>query len=255
MILHHPRPKPLPFRTAHGHEPAWKQPFLALEHLCEWTTYLLSNWAFLEALEYIGSFSILIAVIFYFAESDARIKQRHYQAWQVINTAQGKGGSGGRVDALQELNEDKVPLTGVDVAGAYLYELKLEGADLVRANFHNVDARKSVLDNSNLADADLTGANFRGGSFRKAKLNGADLTDASLDGTDLEEADLSDTNLQNADLHGADLRGVRWQGVRNIKMANIYGVKNAPPEFVSWAMQHGAVQAAPESVSAKLDQQ
>jgi hypothetical protein len=254
MILHHPKTKPLPFRVAHGHEPAWKMPFLGIEHLFEWTVYVLSNWAFLEALEYVGSFSILIAVIFYFAESDARVKQRHYQAWQVINTAQGKGGSVGRIDALQQLNEDNVSLTGVDVAGAYLYGLKLEKANLVRANFHNSDARKSVLDEADLEDADLTGANFREGSLRKAKLDGADLTDASLDNADLTQADLSDSNLQNADLHGAELRGVHWQGVRNIKMANIYGVKDAPAEFVAWALQHGAAQTAPEAVSAKLDQ-
>ena len=250
MILHHPKPKPSPFRVAHGHEPAWKMPFLVLEHTFEWTVYLLSNWAFLEALEYVGSFSILIAVIFYFAESDARVKQRHYQAWQVINTAQGKGGSGGRIDALQELNEDKVPLTGVDVAGAYLYGLKLDNASLVRANFHNADVRKGEFDAADFSEADLTGANFRGGSFRNVKLGGSDLTDATLDGVDLAGADLSDTNLQNADLHGADLNGVRWQGIRIIKMANIYGVKNAPADFLTWALQHGAVQHGPATGSA-----
>ena len=81
---------------------------------------LLSRWSFLEVLEYLGSFSILIAVIFYFSESGDRLKQKHYQAWQVINTAQGKGGSGGRIEALQELDEDGVPLVGVDVSGAFL---------------------------------------------------------------------------------------------------------------------------------------
>jgi uncharacterized protein YjbI with pentapeptide repeats len=86
-------------------------------------------------------------------------------------------------------------------------------------------------------------------------LNGADLTDASLDEADLSDADLSETNLQNADLHGVDLSDVRWEGVRNMKMANIYGVKNAPPEFVAWALQHGAVQTNPEAVSAKLNGQ
>ncbi len=39
-----------------------------------------------------------MAVIFYFSESGDRLKQKHYQAWQVINTAQGKGGSGGRIE-------------------------------------------------------------------------------------------------------------------------------------------------------------
>ena len=53
-----------------------------------------------------GDFLGIGAVIFYFTESGDRRKQKHYHAWQVINTAQGKNGSGGRIEALQELNED-----------------------------------------------------------------------------------------------------------------------------------------------------
>jgi hypothetical protein len=62
----------------------------------------------------------LLAVVSYFSESKDRIKQKHYQAWQVINSAQGKGGSGGRIDALEELHADGVPLVGIDVNGAFL---------------------------------------------------------------------------------------------------------------------------------------
>lgn len=62
----------------------------AFEWFWEWVAYILSNWSFLEVLEYLGSFSILIAVVFYFSESGDRLKQKHYQAWQVINTARGK---------------------------------------------------------------------------------------------------------------------------------------------------------------------
>src|SRR6266699_3248514 len=64
-----------------------------------------------------------------------RQKQKHYQAWQVINTAQGKGGSGGRIEALHELNEDRVPLVGVNVSSSFLQGLKLKDASLVRADF------------------------------------------------------------------------------------------------------------------------
>ena len=42
--------------------------------------------SFLEVLEYLGTFSVLVAVIFYFSESGDRVKQRHYQAWQVKKT-------------------------------------------------------------------------------------------------------------------------------------------------------------------------
>ena len=73
---------------------SWLLPLRRIEWTFEWLAYALSRWSFLEVLEYLGSLSILVGIIFYFSESGDRIKQRHYQAWQVINTAQGKGGSG-----------------------------------------------------------------------------------------------------------------------------------------------------------------
>ena len=131
MILHAPRSRPEPWRERRKALPHWWMvPLHAVEYPFDWLAYFLSRWAFLETLEYLGSFSILIAVIFYFSESGDRLKQKHYQAWQVINTAQGKGGSGGRVEALQELNMDGVPLVGVDVAGAFLQGVRLPGAEL-----------------------------------------------------------------------------------------------------------------------------
>src|ERR1035438_8966589 len=88
LIMHRPRTRPTPWNVrkqsaVHG----WLTPFTALEWGLEWVAFALSNWTFLEILEYLGTFSVLIAVIFYFAESGDRVKQRHYQAWQVINTA------------------------------------------------------------------------------------------------------------------------------------------------------------------------
>ncbi len=243
MILHHPKSKPENWgKVRAGAKRSWMLPFLFTEHVCDWAVYLLSNWSFLETLEYLGSLSILIAVVFYFSESGARLKQKHYQAWQVINTAQGKGGSGGRIDALQELNDDRIPLTGVDVTEAFLQGLRLENASLVRANFHNADVRNGALIDSNLADANLAGANFRDADLHGSSLRGADLTDSDLDRANLEGADLSEANLENADLHGADLRGVKWNRINSMKRANVAGIKNAPDGFVSWALQHGAVQ-------------
>ena len=82
---------------------AWLIPLFPIEWVWSWLAYLLSGWAFLEVLEYLGTLSLLLAVVSYFSESGDRIKQKHYQAWQVINSAQAKGGSGGRIDALEEL--------------------------------------------------------------------------------------------------------------------------------------------------------
>jgi hypothetical protein len=155
-------------------------PFHALEWLLQWLAYYLSRWALLEVLEYLSALSVLFAVIFYFAESGDRQKQKHYQAWQVINTAQGKGGSGGRIEALQELNLDHVPLVGVNAAGAFLQGVQLQGANLFRADLEAADLRDANLQAVDLEYANLTFANFRQANLSGAKLASAVLQDADL---------------------------------------------------------------------------
>jgi len=220
----------------------WTLPFVALEWICEWVAFALSNWTFLEVLEYLGSFSVLVAVIFYFSESGDRIKQRHYQAWQVINTAQGKGGSGGRIEALQELNEDQVPLVGVDVSSAFLQGIRLHNANLLRSNLSSADLRNSDIDNCNFMLANLNSANFRGAHLDHAKFAQADLRNTDLNSSSLVAADFTGAILDDADLRSADLANIQWQHLKSIARTNIAGVKNAPPGFVEWALKNGAVE-------------
>ena len=182
-------------------------PFYALSWASDWAVCLLGRWPFIELLEYLGSFSLLFAVIFYFADAPNRLKQKHYQAWQVINTAQGKGGNGGRIDALQELNDDGVTLIAVNVAGAYLGGVRLDNASASRAIF--------------------SGADLRDAHFASARLAGADVAQASFDNAELTGADL--TELQH------------WQSIKTIRGANLYQVKNPPAGFLTWALQQGAV--------------
>lgn len=220
----------------------WIAPFFKMEWGLEWAAFFLSNWKFLEVLEYLSSLSVLAAVLFYFSESGDRTKQKHYQAWQVINTAQGKGGSGGRIEALQELNADKVPLVGVDVSGAFLQGIRLGEARLLRSNFSGADARNSTFRLSDFTDADLHFANFRQGDFYSARFVGCNMDNADFFGADLSEADLSQASLERTDLRNTNLRDLHWRDIRNLKMANIYGVKAAPEGFVAWAVKKGAVE-------------
>ena len=247
MRLRLKRYKPIPWASRKQEiRRSWTRPFWALAWFWEWIAYLLNNWTFLEVLEYLSTLGVLVAVFFYFAESGNRVKQKHYQAWQVINTAQGKGGSGGRIEALQELNADKVSLVGVDLSHAFLQGVRLRKANLVRSNFSSADVRSADLDLANLTDADLHSANFRDATLRGSLLAGAVLDDADLWGADLTGADLSDASCASVDLRNADLRGIRWERIRDLKMANISGVRNAPEGFVAWALAHGAVQLKPE---------
>ena len=253
MILHQKRERPRSWSEQKGlSRHAALVPLLAFDWAWEWVAYVLSHWNFLEVLEYLGSFSVLIAVIFYFAEAPDRVKQRHYQAWQVINTAQGKGGSGGRIEALQELNADSISLTGVDLSNAFLQGVQLRKARLSRANLNAADARESTLDDSDLNFADLRSANFRGSHLRKVSLKEADLSDADLNGADLRDSDLDGAKLDGADLRSADLNRVSWKGLKGAKGADVFGVKNAPPGFLDWALHNGAVQAETDDAWRKL---
>jgi hypothetical protein len=242
MIVREARERPLTWAERKRTVPAWAIPFFALEWIWEWLAFLLSRWTFVVVLEYLGSLSILVAVFFYFHDADNRVKQRHYQAWQVINTAQGKGGSGGRIDALQELNEDGVPLVGVDVSGAFLQGLHLSNARLLRSDFSAADVRNSDFRQSDLQDCNLHSANFRQAKFAQASLVGTRMDDADMQGADFSDADLSGAILDNADLRFVNFAKIQWRQIGSMKGANLFGSRNAPPEFIDWAAKHGAVQ-------------
>jgi Pentapeptide repeats (9 copies) len=246
-----PQARPEPFREGVARQNhVWSVAFFAFDWFWEWVAYFLGNWKFLEVLEYLGSFSVLVAVLFYFSESGDRTKQKHYQAWQVINTAQGKGGSGGRVDALQELNTDHIPLIGVDVSGGFLQAVDLRGAKLLRSNFSAADMRNSNLNGADLTDANLQSANLRDSALERVEFTGADLSASDLTRSDLAESDLTGATLNDADMHEANLRAFHWQGILSIKGADIHGVKNAPDGFVDWALDDGATAHPAEDNSA-----
>jgi hypothetical protein len=221
----------------------WMLPLRRIEWFFEWAAFGLSRWSFLEALEYLGRLSVLVAVIFYFSESGDRVKQRHYQAWQVINTAQGKGGSGGRVEALQELNADKVPLVGVNASSAFLQSIHLERANLLRADLSAADLRGSTLRHADLTFANLQSANFRGSNLQAVDFANANLADSDLVGSDLSGANLDSADLSSADLRNANLQGITWQHIAAVKSANIAGVRYAPDGFRDWALRNGAVES------------
>jgi hypothetical protein len=253
MFIYTERKRPDPLSHYRGET---RHPILVplrwMEWVCRWLVYWLSGWAFLEVLEYVGTLSIFFAVVSYFAESGDRLKQKHYQAWQVINTAQGKGGAGGRIDALEQLNEDGVALEGVDVSDAFLQGLDLQRADLSRSNFRAADVRGGSFNAARLEFADLASANIRNGDFQNANLRNVTLQDADLQGANLGGADLEGADLSKADLRYTDLRDIKWPMIANLKLANIFGVKNAPADFSRWALQKGAVSIVSDDEWSKM---
>jgi Pentapeptide repeats (8 copies) len=242
MLLHIKHEPPGSWESYSAGKPGWLRPIFALEWPLAWVAYALSRWSFLHILEYLGSFSVLIAVIFYFSESGDRLKQKHYQAWQVINTAQHMSGSGGRIDALAELNADDVPLVGVDLSSAFLQGVSLPKARLLRANFSDADVRNGDLDGADLSYSSLNGANFRESDLSQVNFNSADLTNADFCGARFSSTDFTAANLDSADFGNADLSGIQWQQIKSVRKTNLAGVKNAPDGFLPWALKNGAVQ-------------
>jgi hypothetical protein len=176
----------------------------SIEWVLEWLVYWCRGLAIFEVLEFAGRASVLVAVIWWFWEADDRTKQDHYRAWELINSARGSTGDGGRRDALQDLNEDGVSLVAAPLADAYLVEVKLPGANLTTADLSRADLTNANLSGAKLVKAKLPKANLTTVDLSNAKLIGADLSGATLYGTNLTTANLSGANLASAILSGTD---------------------------------------------------
>ena len=158
----------------------------------------------------------------------------NYQAWQVINSAQGKGGSGGRIEGLAALLRN-----GVSLAGICLDDAWLEGIELPKATLTRASLQRTNFARANLAEANLEGANF----------HGADLLAANLSGASLKKANLTGVRLSAANLEGADLTDVTgWAEIASISHASIEGVTRPPEGFLAWARSQGAVDSKTPAV-------
>jgi pentapeptide repeat protein len=161
-------------------------------------------------------------------------KQANYEAWQVINSAQGKGGSGGRIDALNDLVTNSISLAGVCLDGAWLEGVNLANGHLFEATFRHANLAGANLQHTNLERADFSAANLVGADLRGALLRGVTVAGA---------------NLGTADLRGADLTDlVDWRSLGSVSYTHIEGVRSAPAGFREWALANGAIdQEAPPS--------
>jgi hypothetical protein len=56
--------------------------------------------AIFEGPKFTGRVPVLVALIVWISEADDREKQKHYRAWELINSARGSNGDGGWRDAL-----------------------------------------------------------------------------------------------------------------------------------------------------------
>ena len=102
-----------------------------------------------------------------------------------------------------------------------------EAAELNRADLRGKDLSDAVLFEAALHQADLGEADLR-----RCELAWAEMNDANLVG-----ANIAGANMYCVDLRGANLDGLLgWRSVEVWRVANLYGVRNAPRGFVEWAL-------------------
>jgi uncharacterized protein YjbI with pentapeptide repeats len=198
----------------------------------------------------LGGIALVIGLWRYVAGEGDRRKAKQYQAWQVINSAQDKEASGGRIEALRDLAADRVSLEGVNLQGARLPSLKLPvrtdltGANLQGAYLRAVQLKKPAqLKRANLYCAQLQRADLNSAHLEEANLSDAHLEEAELWGAQLKGANLLRAHLKGADLRKAQLEAIKhWESIADVKLANIYGIRDAPARFQEWALENGAVE-------------
>jgi uncharacterized protein YjbI with pentapeptide repeats len=94
---------------------------------------------------------------------------------------------------------------GVDMHNASMASMRLDGANLQRANLSY-----AILQLANLKGANLMLANLEGAHLHAVNLRGANLMMANLRKVSLLDADLSGANLRGANLTGAILLKARF---------------------------------------------
>lgn len=200
----------------------WRQsPLTSLlwrtEITLEWLNQRLSQMDIFPVLDYLSKLSIILGLIVYVGESGERDEQKltqqrraNYEAWSVIRADEGRAHSGGRIDALQQLNQNKGSLAGVNLAGAYLSGVKLSqaqlnGATLNNARLNDANLQGAIFTKSDLHQANLINANLQEAFFFQANLRDAALSEANLTGATLSRANLVGANLAEAKLDKVDL--------------------------------------------------
>ena len=182
----------------------------SIEWALEWLVYWCRGLAIFEVLEFVGRASVLVAAVLWVFEAGDRektrlneIKQKHYRAWELINSARGSTGDGGRRDALQDLWADNVNLAAAPLAKAYLVGVKLPNAILTGAGLSTAVLAGADLSRANLTQADLSGADLSLANLSRANLNEVNLRGANLSWTNLTQAYLRNANLTDANLENA----------------------------------------------------
>ncbi|MBR9846692.1 MAG: pentapeptide repeat-containing protein [Algicola sp.] len=123
-------------------------------------------------------------------------------------------------------------------------------SDLSKVQLENVNLIHSELKYSSFVEASIFGnfyySKFDFSNFTKANLRGSifgcSFVNSIMTEADLSNCDFIDSYFENTDLRYANLSNIKnWYNVP-MTCVNIFGIKNAPSEFIEHALENGAVQ-------------
>jgi uncharacterized protein YjbI with pentapeptide repeats len=155
-----------------------------------------------------GNIAIPVAVFIYFLEIGDRKEKKHYEAFQVIDSANGIETSYARFKAMQDLNNDNVSLRGIDVPNADLSGIELENVDLSSSDLQKVKFEKAILNGSNFHFSKLHEVDFS-----QCKLNNTDFTQATLINSKFFKTELYNAKMNTCILDGATINYCHFDGV------------------------------------------
>jgi uncharacterized protein YjbI with pentapeptide repeats len=192
-------------------------------------------------------------------------------AWQTVNSAVGKPGNAGRVDALQDLNRDGIQLDGISLSGhaVLVGPMDLANASMTHADFSdgtyiNVNFSRANLDLSTWSNVTCESCGFQCSSLWAPTFSGSHFVwcDFGCPSNDLKQGgaliesqfrgDRTEFTVCNfagaafpmnlwasayfnsCNLAYADLTHVPFPPDNSLWCCNLYGA-NASLDFVKWA--------------------
>lgn len=140
-----------------------------------------------------------------------------------------------------------IDLSGANLSGSNLTNIRLDGVNLSAANLEGAALNQANLSGTNLENARLTGANLSGADLTKAKIDKstifarANLDGAKVDKTTLTSANVAGATLASLDLGGTDFSGRDLSGIdfrsSNLTGANFTGAKMHGVSLISAKLQ------------------
>jgi len=119
----------------------------------------------------------------------------------------------------------------MNLKGAQLAQITLEGARLRRADLSGANLSEAILSNADLSEANLSAANLEKVDLRESNLCSAELSAAQLFSANLENAKLGGATLNGTDFRDSYLLGADMTGV-DLKTASFPDA--VLPDTLAW---------------------